>query len=115
MTIPGSQAFLLEREEEVVGVILWCLHDVSEDGLVFELAFVAIAPQFRGQGLGKRLVRETLARVRAAFADWNVQVIAWTDRDSEAYYLARSLRREAKIRIKRVGIGRVLILAEPRS
>lgn len=53
---PGAELHVMEREGHIVGYgVLWCILDQGE------LANIAIAPEARGQGLGRRLLDHFVA------------------------------------------------------
>jgi putative acetyltransferase len=57
---PGGQIFVALRGDEVLGTCAVIPHETG----IFELAKLAVAPQVRGQGLGRALVEACLCLAR---------------------------------------------------
>lgn len=79
---PYAQTFVADHEGEVVGYVMGFMIDVLPEMFVQEqagfLADIFVSPTWRGQGVGKALVkalREWFAGRGAAYFEWDVAAI----------------------------------------
>ena len=63
--VPRILTFVLALDSSVAGYIFWAQKSGIRPSVVLELDQVAIVSQFRRQGYGERLIRESLALVAA--------------------------------------------------
>ena len=59
---PWTQAFGAFEGDEFVGAIVWDVSDISEKRVALELDWIAVQEERQGEGIGARLVRETINR-----------------------------------------------------
>ncbi|UOQ85782.1 GNAT family N-acetyltransferase [Gracilibacillus salinarum] len=58
--VENGECYVLERDQKVIGVYLL----ISTGNLTVELVNIAIAINYRGQGIGKRLVLDAIQRAK---------------------------------------------------
>jgi ribosomal protein S18 acetylase RimI-like enzyme len=66
---PRMQYFVAEVEGRVVGLIHWSQKSGFRLEAVLELEQLAVDPACQGQGIGRRLIQETLPLVKAQLAE----------------------------------------------
>jgi mycothiol synthase len=80
---PG-QWWLVEEQGRPVGVVITV---TAPDGPRRELAYLGVVPEARGRGVGREMLRETLARARAAGA--REMTLCVDERNAAAFRLYR--------------------------
>ncbi len=87
---PRMLVYVLHRNQNIVGYVFWAQKSGLRSAAVVELDQIAIRSDLRGQGLGERLIRESLAQVKSVLED-NAQslksIIVSTRADNEAQRL----------------------------
>ncbi|MEG0634707.1 MAG: GNAT family N-acetyltransferase [Pseudomonas sp.] len=66
---PRMMAFVLECDGEIAGYIFWAQKSGIRPAATLELDQLAVAARVQGQGLGERLIRESLTLITAALND----------------------------------------------
>jgi ribosomal protein S18 acetylase RimI-like enzyme len=62
---PRMQVFVAEEGGVITGFIHWSQKSGFRPTVVLELEQIAVLPEFRGRGIGRRLITESLPLVRA--------------------------------------------------
>ena len=90
---PRVQYFVAEtKNDEIVGYIHWCQKGGFRSEVVLELEQLAVHPGFQGQGIGTRLIRDSLPHVKEQLASRGARVkhvIVTTRTDNHAQKLYR--------------------------
>ena len=89
--VPRILTFVLALDSSVAGYIFWAQKSGIRPSVVLELDQVAIVSQFRRQGYGERLIRESLALVAAELKGngqslRSVLVSTRADNDAQSLY-----------------------------
>ena len=90
---PRILSYVAVINEVCVGYIMWNQRSGFREQVVLELEQVAVQKAFRGQGIGRRLIRESLAEVRAELSRRNAtlkHILVTTRADNHAQHLYRS-------------------------
>jgi ribosomal protein S18 acetylase RimI-like enzyme len=87
MAKPNSHATILESNGKIAGFILWSTQQLKQ-GLVGDQEMVAMAPEFRGQGLGKFLYGGCVKQMQDAGC-----VIVWTVVNSQNITAIKNLKK----------------------
>lgn len=61
---PRMQLFVAEAESTIKGYIHWTQRSGFRPQVVLELEQIAVRPEFQGQGIGTRLIEESLPMLR---------------------------------------------------
>ena len=73
---PYLECFVAEGpNEEIVGFISWGLSDMYDKQIILEIEMIAVEQQFHRKGIGSRLLRETLARVKDIWKKGELEVV----------------------------------------
>lgn len=75
---PFSQVFVAEdREGEIVGTVAWMVHDVFETQIILEVPIIAVREELWRQGIGKKLLLDSLEQVKAFWALQGLRVVGF--------------------------------------
>lgn len=55
-SFPRGVYYVLEQDGFIAGYILWCVKNGFRDSTVIELEQIAVAPNYAGAGLGRKLI-----------------------------------------------------------
>jgi len=64
LAFPRNQYFVAEEKGEIMGYIFWLEKGGFRKNSVWELEQIAIRKGFQGQGIGTRLIKESLAEIK---------------------------------------------------
>ncbi|KXF81937.1 GNAT family N-acetyltransferase [Enterovibrio coralii] len=90
---PRFQIYVAELDGKVVGYIIWNQKSGFRPEAVLELEQLAVSPDFHGQGIGRRLVVESLPLVKQQLAERDAvikHVMVTTRADNFAQELYKS-------------------------
>lgn len=90
---PRALCFVAEQNGHIVGYIVWNQKSGFRPEAVVELEQLAVHPDCQGQGIGRRLITETLAMVKAQLLEQGSllkHVLVTTRADNHAQQLYRS-------------------------
>lgn len=82
--------FVYEKDGEVLGYITWELKGgLARETPVVELDKLAVHTEYRGQGIGTRLVEESFKKIKNIIADKHkkagkIRVFVWAKKDNQA-------------------------------
>jgi len=62
---PRSAYYVLEQQGNIIGYILWCVKNGFRQKAIVELEQLAIHPDFSGQGLGRKLIEQSVVLFEA--------------------------------------------------
>ena len=87
---PRTQIFVAD-DVEIIGYIIWTEKSGFRKEAVFELEQIAVAEMFRGRGIGKSLIEQSLEMVRICIESRgsclkSVLVSTRTDNDAQKIY-----------------------------
>lgn len=72
---PKSQLFVAESEaKDIVGYIHWCQKSGFRQEVILELEQLAVHPSCQGEGVGTRLIKESLPKVQAQLKTRNARI-----------------------------------------
>ena len=100
---PRMQLFVAEEDGAIIGYIHWTQKGGFRTTVVLELEQLAVHPDFQGRGIGKQLITESLALVRAQLAHRGAilkHIIVTTRADNDAqklYQKTLAVKTEATI------------------
>jgi len=60
-SFPRAVYYVIEKENLIVGYILWSVKNGFRDATIAELEQIAVDPQHSGAGLGRRLIEDSFA------------------------------------------------------
>lgn len=88
---PRMQYFIAEYKGRVIGYILWVEKGGFRDEAVLELEQLAVLPDFRGNGTGTKLIRESFEMMRMYLRERGsvlklVEVTTATDNKAQSLY-----------------------------
>jgi ribosomal protein S18 acetylase RimI-like enzyme len=89
---PKTLAFVAELEGQIAAYIFWTQKSGFRPEVVLELEQIATRPGFRGRGLGRELIEQSLPMVRSLLAKESASlkhVIVTTRADNQAQELYR--------------------------
>ncbi|WP_221073165.1 GNAT family N-acetyltransferase [Vibrio alfacsensis] len=87
---PRNIIYVAQRDNQVVGYIIWTQRSGFRPEVVLELEQLAVHPDHQGQGIARKLITETLPMVKGEFAKKNAvlkHVVVTTRADNFAQYL----------------------------
>ncbi|MFT6987566.1 MAG: ribosomal protein S18 acetylase RimI-like enzyme [Psychromonas sp.] len=113
-SFPRASYFIVEIEGEVVAYILWCFKNGFREQSILELEQIGVAPEFRGKGIAKDLIKKSFELISAEVSrlNLNIKSIIVTTREgnhAEAIYKS-ALGVERVALIKGYGSGDEVIL-----
>ena len=101
---PKTKLFVAEVTGSIRGFILWSEKSGFRESVVLELEQISVDPSHQGQGIGSRLIAESLPIVRTELTGRDAElkaVLVTTRADNEAQSLYRTqLGAEAEATIK---------------
>ena len=65
---PRFLNFVAEKNGEIVGYIIWVQKSGFRPEVILELEQLAVSPRFQGQGIGRKLINESLPLVKNQLA-----------------------------------------------
>ncbi len=65
---PRMKYFVAKSEEKIVGYILWMEKGGFRNSAVLELEQIAVSPDFRGRGIGTKLIEESFKTICRSLA-----------------------------------------------
>jgi len=90
--VPRTQYYVALHGSEGVGYIQWTQKSGFRSEVVLELEQIAVSPELQGRGIGRRLIEETLSRMRDKLKERGASlkaVIVTTRADNYAQRLYR--------------------------
>ncbi len=106
---PRMQYFVAKSENKILGYILWVEKGGFRQESVWELEQIAIKPEFRGQGIGTKLIIESLEKIKKYLKKRNsklklVELTTGTENKAQELY-KRTLGAEVEAIIKNLFRG----------
>jgi ribosomal protein S18 acetylase RimI-like enzyme len=88
---PRSRIYVADLDETIVGYVVWTEKSGFRKDAVLELEQIAVAESFRGQGIGKSLIEQSLEMVRDCLKERGsrlkaVMISTRTDNDAQRLY-----------------------------
>jgi ribosomal protein S18 acetylase RimI-like enzyme len=90
---PRILSYVAAKPNICFGYILWNQKSGFRSDVVIELEQVAVAPEFRGQGIGRSLIEASLSNIRAHLSNHGAtikHIVVSTRKDNDAQRLYRS-------------------------
>lgn len=88
---PKIIPFVAEVDDQIIGYIFWAQKSGFRSEVVLELEQMAVHPDHRGQGIGQKLIEDSVPQVKAYLSTQNsilkhVLVTTRADNDAQALY-----------------------------
>lgn len=66
---PRFLCFVVEVDDDIAGYIIWVQKSGFRPEAIMEIEQLAVLPRFQGQGIGRKLLTESLSLVKAHLSD----------------------------------------------
>jgi len=115
---PRTQYFVAEENKEICGYILWIEKGGFRNESVFELEQIAVGKKFQGQGIGTKLITESLPEIKKYLKKRGavlkaIEVTTGTDNKAQSLY-KKTLGAEIECVVKNLFRGdEVIMIARP--
>ncbi len=111
---PRMQYFIFKNNGKISGYIFWTEKGGFRKEAVFELEQIAVAKGFQGQGIGTKLIRESLREIKKYLKKRRsvlklIEVTTGTDNKAQALY-KKTLEAEPECVIKNLFCGDEVIM-----
>jgi len=81
---PYLQHFVAEESGVIVGFVSWSFWDRWEKDIVLEILLLAVKREFRGKGIGRKLIEQSFRRVKAYWREQGLNIVMFQTETDEA-------------------------------
>jgi ribosomal protein S18 acetylase RimI-like enzyme len=96
-SFPRGVYYVVEQHGAIAGYILWCVKNGFREATIVELEQVAVAPQYSGEGLGRKLIADSFERFKQHVADTGYRVGAVMVTTTEGNYAENLYKSTLKV------------------